>query len=243
MRVSAFVSQALCGLQATALSLAVIQMSVGPALASAAQASNDLPSPGSLGNAQSPIKHVIVIIGENRSFDHVFATYQPTAIKGRPQEVLNLLSEGIVSLQGTNAVPGPNWRRAVQKQVASQESVFTLNPPSTDYTNLPNPLAGGPSGQYANLTGLCTSAQQCIGLAEEVETGLPDASYYASLASGGTGLTALVVPPGHHLPVIGGIVMPAGQSRDYQRAGVVYENVLPRRREFLETVSAWRQHT
>ena len=26
----------------------------------------------------SPIKHVIVIIGENRSFDHVFATYQPT---------------------------------------------------------------------------------------------------------------------------------------------------------------------
>src|SRR5690349_5157445 len=26
---------------------------------------------------QSPIKHVIVIIGENRTFDHVFATYQP----------------------------------------------------------------------------------------------------------------------------------------------------------------------
>ena len=25
----------------------------------------------------SPIKHVIVIIGENRSFDHVFATYEP----------------------------------------------------------------------------------------------------------------------------------------------------------------------
>ena len=190
MRVSAFVSQALCGLRATALSLAVIQMSIGPALASAAQAPNDLPSPGSLGNAQSPIKHVIVIIGENRSFDHVFATYQPTAIKGRPQEVLNLLSEGIVSLEGTNAVPGPNWRRAVQKQVASQESVFTLSPPSTDYTNLPNPLAGGPSGQYANLTGFCTSVEQCIGLAEEVETGLPDASYYASLASGGTGLTS-----------------------------------------------------
>ena len=51
MRVSAFVSQALCGLQATALSLAVIQMSVGPTLAAAAQAPNDLPSPGSLGNA------------------------------------------------------------------------------------------------------------------------------------------------------------------------------------------------
>src|SRR5580658_8016518 len=160
MRVSTIVSQALGGLQATVLSLAVIQMSLGPTLA-AAQASNDLPSPGSLGHAQSPIKHVIVIIGENRSFDHVFATYQPTAINGRPQEILNMLSEGILSLQGTNAVPGPNWWRAVQKQVASQESVFTLNPPSTDYTNLPNPLAGGPSGQYANLTGFCTSAAQC----------------------------------------------------------------------------------
>src|SRR6202034_3074441 len=106
--------------------------SVGATLATAAQASNDLPSPGSLGHAQSPIKHVIVIIGESRSFDHVFATYQPTAIKGRPQEVLNLLSEGIVNLKGSNAVPGPNWRRAVQKQVAAEESVFTLNPPSTD---------------------------------------------------------------------------------------------------------------
>ena len=118
MRVSAIVSQTLRGLRATALSLAVIQMSIGPALAAAAtQDPNDLSSPGSLGKARSPIKHVIVIIGENRSFDHVFATYQPTAIRGRPQEVLNLLSEGIISLKGTTAVPGPNWERAVQKQV------------------------------------------------------------------------------------------------------------------------------
>jgi phospholipase C len=190
MRVSAIVSQTLRGLSATALSLAMIQMSVGPVVAAAAQAVNDLPSPGGLGNPQSPIQHVIVIIGENRSFDHVFATYRPTAINGRPQEVLNLLSEGIITLNGTTAVPGPNWHRAVQRQVSSQESVFLLNPPSTDYQNLPNPLAGGPSGQFANLTGFCTSLAQCTGLAEEVETGLPDASYYASLASGGTGLTS-----------------------------------------------------
>ncbi len=25
----------------------------------------------------SPIKHVIIIVGENRSFDHLFATYVP----------------------------------------------------------------------------------------------------------------------------------------------------------------------
>jgi phospholipase C len=29
-------------------------------------------------NTTTPIKHVIVIIGENRSFDHVFATYEPS---------------------------------------------------------------------------------------------------------------------------------------------------------------------
>src|ERR1700755_2325608 len=141
MRVSAFVSRSLHGLRATALSLALIQMSIGPALAATttAPSPNDLPSPGTLGKPQSPIQHVIVIIGENRSFDHVFATYQPTSIHGRPQEVLNLLSEGIISMKGTTAVPGPNWERAVQKQVSAQESVFTLSPPSQDYKTLPNP--------------------------------------------------------------------------------------------------------
>ncbi|HXY97137.1 MAG TPA: alkaline phosphatase family protein [Steroidobacteraceae bacterium] len=190
MRVSTVVAHTLRSLRATALSLAMIQMSLGPTPAAAAQASNDLPSPGNLGNPRSPIQHVIIVIGENRSFDHVFATYQPTAINGRPQEVLNLLSEGIVSLQGTTAVPGPNWQRAVQRQVATQRTEFVLSPPSTDYVNLPNPLAGGPAGQYANLTGFCTSLAQCTGLAEAVETGLPDPASYASLASGGTGLTA-----------------------------------------------------
>ena len=38
----------------------------------------------------SPIKHVLIIVGENRSFDHVFATYTP---KGRDESVSNLLSK------------------------------------------------------------------------------------------------------------------------------------------------------
>ena len=53
----------------------------------------------------SPIKHVIIIIGENRSFDHVFATYVPK--KG--EFVWNLLSGGIIKADGT---PGPNFSRA-----------------------------------------------------------------------------------------------------------------------------------
>ena len=56
----------------------------------------------------SPIKHVIVIIGENRTFDHIFATYKPR----RGEFVNNLLSEGIINPDGT---PGPNFALAHQK--------------------------------------------------------------------------------------------------------------------------------
>ena len=45
------------------------------------------------GNTTTPIKHVIVLIGENRTFDHVFATYKPK----HGQSVSNLLSKGIIN--------------------------------------------------------------------------------------------------------------------------------------------------
>src|SRR5579863_5209966 len=61
----------------------------------------------------SPIKHVIIIVGENRSFDHLFATYVP---KDRHERVLNLLSEGIINADGT---PGPNFAKAHQFQILS----------------------------------------------------------------------------------------------------------------------------
>jgi len=54
---------------------------------------------------QTPIKHLIVIIGENRTFDHVFATYQPKV----GESISNLLSKGIVKEDGT---PGPNFSLA-----------------------------------------------------------------------------------------------------------------------------------
>src|ERR1019366_5380651 len=40
-------------------------------------------------STKTPIQHVIVIIGENRTFDHIFATYKPT-IQG--ETIDNLLS-------------------------------------------------------------------------------------------------------------------------------------------------------
>ena len=47
----------------------------------------------------TPIKHVIVIVGENHTFDNVFATYKPR----HGQTVKNLLSEGIVRANGTRS--------------------------------------------------------------------------------------------------------------------------------------------
>ena len=94
----------------------------------------------------SPIKHVIVIIGENRSFDHVFATYVPK----RPEEnVFNLLSQGIIKLDANNnALPGPNFEKAHQlaaKDVGTTDA-FLLSPPKQTFPNdqLPAPLVGGP---------------------------------------------------------------------------------------------------
>ncbi len=65
----------------------------------------------------TPIKHVIVLIGENRTFDHVFATYVPQS----RDSVANLLSKGIVNADGT---PGP---KAANRAVASTDSARDLS--------------------------------------------------------------------------------------------------------------------
>ena len=86
----------------------------------------------SLGNSRTPIKHVIVIIGENHSFDNVFATYTPP----RHQHIVNLLSEGIVTKSGA---PGPHYRKAAQL-TASDTGAYTLKPQlNGEYTTLPQP--------------------------------------------------------------------------------------------------------
>lgn len=82
-------------------------------------------------NTTSPIKHVIVIIGENRTFDHLFATYTPP----QGQSVLNLLSEGIVTSSGT---PGGQFSKGLQQQ-ASDTGTYSNSPKITGpYTHLPS---------------------------------------------------------------------------------------------------------
>src|SRR3984957_9364077 len=165
---------ALHGLRLSMASLALFQFVVGTTLSgatpAATAASND-------GNTPSPIKHVIVIIGENRSFDHVFATYQP-----KPgQFVWNLLSEKIINADGT---PGPNFSLVTQNAATDQKpDTFLLSPPTTSFPNnvLPAPLVGGAFDSYVPGDSLT--------IAEQSENGLPS-SYYPDLISGGTGLTS-----------------------------------------------------
>jgi len=64
----------------------------------------------------TPIKHVIVLIGENRTFDNVYATYVPK----HGQHVSNLLSKGIVNADGS---PGPNHALSTQFKLAKIDPV------------------------------------------------------------------------------------------------------------------------
>ena len=93
----------------------------------------------------SPIKHVIILIGENRGVDHTFGVYKP---KGKGETISNLLSKGIVKEDGS---PGPNFATAQQFSVAAQPSYY-LSPPAVakapySVTNLmPQPnTAGAPT--------------------------------------------------------------------------------------------------
>ena len=110
-------------------------------------------------------------IGENRTFDHLFATYQPVK---KDETVLNLLSQGIVNADGT---PGPNYSSVTQFQ-AQDTTVYQLSPPGkSPYTTLPPPLAGG---------GYTDGAPPFSKISEALtyENGLPP-SYYKYLTTGG----------------------------------------------------------
>jgi len=92
------------GLTAGALALAAAG-ALMPALAQSRPQGSIDPSMATV----SPIKHVIVIVGENRTFDQVFGAYRPRA----GQSISNLLSKGIITADGR---PGPNFALAARIQ-------------------------------------------------------------------------------------------------------------------------------
>ncbi len=155
-----------------AATLAALQVFAGLPLSAFAETPRDVKDNSA--RTRTPIKHVIVIIGENRTFDHVFATYQPK----NGQTVENLLSKHIINSDGT---PGKNYWMATQHSAEDDNADGYQNAPPEKYTyaTLPVPLAGGPTKPYVT-----TVAQ-----ARALENGLSD-SYYQYLTTGGTGLKA-----------------------------------------------------
>ncbi len=156
---------------AVGVSLFAIVANLGSPIPAAAQ------EPARESQTTTPIKHVIVIIGENRTFDHVFATYQPTS----SDTVSNLLSKGIVNADGT---PGPNFSMASQSAATDTSATgYQLSPSgNAAYPVLPPVLAGG----------YTTPPFPDIATAKMYEYGLPE-DYYVYLTTGGTGLSHGVV--------------------------------------------------
>ncbi len=81
---------------------------------------------------KTPIRHLIVVIGENMSFDNLFGTYEPPA----GQSVANLLSKGIVTAEGS---PGPHFDLAAQSTAAVRERYLVTPPRTGAYETLPQP--------------------------------------------------------------------------------------------------------
>jgi phospholipase C len=172
--------------------------------------------------ATTPIQHVIVVVGENHTFDNLFGTYKP-----RPgQTIENLLSKGIVNADGT---PGPNFHRAIQrigisdgKYRASTESkgrYETLPQPYTTYglglpqgvpdTRFPSDMPNGPYQiskyvPYAAYTG--DPVHRFFQMWQDVDGGKHDKFVWVEETIG-TGSNGKAPPPGGFNPAEGAISM------------------------------------
>ena len=91
-----------------------------------------------LAETASPIKYVIIVIGENQSFDHVYGTYVPPS----GDSISNLLVKSIVRPDGS---PGPHFARAQQFTTSGQADYFisAASNNKTRYTSLPAPTLNG----------------------------------------------------------------------------------------------------
>jgi len=128
----------------------------------------------------TPVKHVIVLIGENRTFDHTFGTYVPRG----EQVISNLVSKRIINPDGT---PGPNFAMAAQSTAAPQATYYINATDKTRYAVLPGPsTSGAPTAQRATAPPFQTIAQA------SAETDL-DPADLVLLTTGATGLPARVL--------------------------------------------------
>lgn len=89
-------------------------------------------APALANSTTTPIQHVIIIVGENHTFDNLFGTYKP-----KPgQTINNLLSKGIVNADGT---PGPRFGLAKQRIGRDDYLYRAVTPSTAAYATLPQP--------------------------------------------------------------------------------------------------------
>lgn len=182
----------------TALCVSVVALlAVGNAAVgySAGPAKNS--DPADSVRTESPIKHVIILIGENRGLDHTFGVYRP---KGKGQTISNMLSKGIVNVDGT---PGPNFALARQFSVAPQTSFYVGAPDiaKTLYgpgNLMPQPNTNGtPTAQSDTAPPFKTVAEASI----ETDMAASDVSLLTTGASGlAPGVLDTRVPGAGNLP-------------------------------------------
>ncbi|MDD4914002.1 MAG: alkaline phosphatase family protein [Methylococcales bacterium] len=125
----------------------------------------------SAGTPVTPIQHLIVVVGENVTFDTLYGTYQPP--KG--QTVKNLLSQGIVNAKGQ---PGPFYLTALQRTGTNNPGgQYSVAPVAgATFSVLPQPMEIGIVDLYT---------LQTLG-------GIPDARFPGNLSPGPFQITKYV---------------------------------------------------
>ncbi len=94
-------------------------------------------APSFASNPVTPIQHVIVVIGENVTFDTLYGGYKPP----KDQAINNLLSRRIINADGT---PGLNYARTLQLEGSNPTDRYTVRPlRGSAYATLPQPLQTG----------------------------------------------------------------------------------------------------
>src|SRR4029077_9864533 len=146
MSLKQIVSSCFHGLRVVFVAVTVFQFSLGGPLAGSLKAQQ---TP----QTATPIKHLIGLIGENRTFDHVFATYVPKS----HDSVSNLLSKGIIKADGT---PGPHFSKPAQFQAVApfkKKFFISLNgAEKAPYQTLPQPTLNFSPSPDASIIGFPT---------------------------------------------------------------------------------------
>src|SRR5215470_12180839 len=146
----------------------------------------------------SPIEHVIIVIGENQSFDHLYGTHVPPS----GDSISNLLVKGIVRPDGS---PGAHFAKAQQFTMSSQTSYFisVARKNKTRYTTLPAPTLNGAPNNPSPTSPPFTLPADLLAV---IEPSLEPGNLFL-LTTGATGATGTTGPDPR---IVNGTTLPNG---------------------------------